>query len=466
MSRVKQGYMRRLYVFFFAVLLVSSLCGCFPATATRVPALTGRVIDENGQPVPKALIEIKNKPGAGGWDVTRSFVTDSDGAFTRNEETLWMIYFVPGDVYGPTLLVTAAANGAASQPKEISGDAGVRFMGFGPRRRADLGTLTVPTRGSARVPIEAQFRTDAFLSLRAQPYPPGEWYDRPYWKVELVVGAFRRPWKHENTWTRSLGIAPAGSERGEPFLHKLKGPCEAEVCIGEDTIALYLHWTDESLILSHAGTMKVNAPGREDFDEAVRQIGKESFTLAVDFKPRKDPGSFKGFTTGPSLITGVPGNLSAPKPTMQGTTQTGPKQNPLHLLAITNDDLSYDANTAGIVIRVPQEARETLQDGVPDRESLIKLYRGRLDDPDSWIAAHAMLSSLTGYWRIGYPDRERFGYFNGLEVHLRPTGSVVDERQKAEIQRRWKHFFDRVEAGIPIEEGMKIEPPSTSTRSS
>ena len=35
-------------------------------------------------------------------------------------------------------------------------------------------------------PTTLRFKTDAYLSLIAKQWPPGDQYDRPYWQVRLI----------------------------------------------------------------------------------------------------------------------------------------------------------------------------------------------------------------------------------------------------------------------------------------
>lgn len=96
---------------------------------------------------------------------------------------------------------------------------------------------------------------------------------------------------------------------------------------------------------------------------------------------------------------------------------------------VTNEDLNISAGTANLSMSPSRSVSLRFDGGsIPGKEQLIVRYFDRFSWNSRWVAAHVMLSYLTGYWQIGGEDRTGLGYFNGLYVDYRAseaTGATV-----------------------------------------
>ena len=127
--------------------------GCFPATTTVTPGVTGRVVDALGEGVPHAVVEVRGKPGYVG-PATFSVTADDQGNIARAEVDRWCLYIIPADLFGMTALVQAREGDAASEVKEIHFRPALRPFGFGGRVNVDLGEMmVVPLVAPAAEPV-------------------------------------------------------------------------------------------------------------------------------------------------------------------------------------------------------------------------------------------------------------------------------------------------------------------------
>lgn len=127
-------------VHFVACVLL--LGGCYPATWTVAPALSGRVTDSHGRPVPGATVEVANSE----QEVTKvafSVTTDNQGRFARDEEVDWYLHMLPMRTSPARLLLTAHSGAATSTPREILVEPKVRAFGLGRAQRVNLGDIEI-----------------------------------------------------------------------------------------------------------------------------------------------------------------------------------------------------------------------------------------------------------------------------------------------------------------------------------
>lgn len=139
-------------VHFVACVLL--LGGCYPATWTIAPALSGRVTDSQGRPVPGSTVEVANGEG----EVTKvafSVTTDSQGWFERSEEVYWYLHTLPMTKSPARLLLTAHLGAATSTPREILVEPRVRAFGLGRRApRVNLGDIVIHVIPHQKAPPE------------------------------------------------------------------------------------------------------------------------------------------------------------------------------------------------------------------------------------------------------------------------------------------------------------------------
>ena len=158
------------------------------------------------------------------------------------------------------------------------------------------------------VAAELRYTTPAYLRLVAETWPDGGPYDRAYWTIALECSPFMRNRGRPPIWETTLNpYHDAGPVTDEaPWGGPPLGDYVAEVRITEDGIAIYLPWSEESMLLTRRGGIVARTPGRRAFDAAQGETAR----LAVNFAPNRSGSTHAQFTSGAGLITGVPGNLS------------------------------------------------------------------------------------------------------------------------------------------------------------
>lgn len=109
---------------------------------------------------------------------------------------------------------------------------------------------------------------------------------------------------------------------------------------------------------------------------------------------------------------------------------------------VVDESLQYSANTAGIAIYPPPSVLKKLRADAGSRQTeLVEHYMRRLSQGQEWVAAHVMLTWLTDHRDLGTPDRNRFGFYNGLKVEMSADDVATPEAQREEIARRWSRYL-------------------------
>lgn len=127
-----------------------TLAGCFSATATVVPRVSGRVVDITGAPIAGATVSIARADSPG--EKSREVRTDRQGRFQRGEERRWFLAVaVAAHAIGPEFTATASHQGMQSTPKRFGGDL-LKQQLFGvtnPSEAFDLSDLMINQRPSS-----------------------------------------------------------------------------------------------------------------------------------------------------------------------------------------------------------------------------------------------------------------------------------------------------------------------------
>jgi hypothetical protein len=124
---------------------------------------------------------------------------------------------------------------------------------------------------------------------------------------------------------------------------------------------------------------------------------------------------------------------------------------PAEVQKIRNSDVRWSGDATGLCPKFSGASKRVLTGQSVDFNGLV----GALADERRYIAAHAVLSTLTGYViepQLGGIDpltgkalpgtEEALGKFNGLRVDLRADGTVaIPENQRANIARKWKEWL-------------------------
>ncbi len=147
------------------IVLVAAIAveagGCVvPATITRMPELTGRVVHADGRPAAGWPVTLTSGPSTRPADqrlrrlpATPKFrqvlVTGADGRFRRPEQRYWIVWLVPGNSPGVPAHVRADAGGGVTADGTAEAEAGRHPFNVGPLAaaddgRVDLGTLVLP----------------------------------------------------------------------------------------------------------------------------------------------------------------------------------------------------------------------------------------------------------------------------------------------------------------------------------
>lgn len=101
---------------------------------------------------------------------------------------------------------------------------------------------------------------------------------------------------------------------------------------------------------------------------------------------------------------------------------------------LSNADIRWQGTRAGLVPQLVDEKAKAFADvGEGAIPELLEL----LSDEQSFVAAHLLLTGISGVSYRSYPD------WNGLEVDIAPDGTaIVDAAQRTVLARRWKQWYD------------------------
>lgn len=103
------------------------------------------------------------------------------------------------------------------------------------------------------------------------------------------------------------------------------------------------------------------------------------------------------------------------------------------LAALRNEDVRWNGNYFGLLPKLAGSAAELASR--PEKE-IIPALIDALSDPEMFVAAHVLLTFLSGVEHSTNP-------WNGLEVDLRPDGAVhIDPEQRRQIQTRWRRWYE------------------------
>jgi hypothetical protein len=101
--------------------------------------------------------------------------------------------------------------------------------------------------------------------------------------------------------------------------------------------------------------------------------------------------------------------------------------------ALRNTDVEWDGTTLGLVPTVTSPgAQRLLRYGTASAHRLV----AALSDPDRFVAAHVILTLVSGVAHDTYPD------WNGLTVDIGADGRVgIDPDQRFALVRRWRRWL-------------------------
>lgn len=133
-----------------SVSLATMLCltGCLPATWTRTPEVSGRVIDPGGNPIPGAVVSVV-PVNLSEKDPAFKMTADRQGRFHHDEERQWTLaLLVPTDGIATEFTATASYHGAHSPAWGFGGGiTNPHFFNLGNRYPSfDIGPLVIPDR--------------------------------------------------------------------------------------------------------------------------------------------------------------------------------------------------------------------------------------------------------------------------------------------------------------------------------
>jgi hypothetical protein len=100
--------------------------------------------------------------------------------------------------------------------------------------------------------------------------------------------------------------------------------------------------------------------------------------------------------------------------------------------ALSNDQVAWEGGPSGLAPTLIGEAAEKLAE---KRDQAIPALVAALSDPDRFVAAHILLTRLSGVEHSAFPA------WNGLVVDLRADGTVaLDLAQRFTLARRWERW--------------------------
>jgi hypothetical protein len=101
------------------------------------------------------------------------------------------------------------------------------------------------------------------------------------------------------------------------------------------------------------------------------------------------------------------------------------------ILELSNNQVSWEGSPIGLAPTLTGDAAQKLAE---KREAIPALVAA-LSDPDRFVAAHVLLTRLSGVEHSAFPA------WNGLAVDLRADGTVdIDPAQRFTLARRWERW--------------------------
>lgn len=99
---------------------------------------------------------------------------------------------------------------------------------------------------------------------------------------------------------------------------------------------------------------------------------------------------------------------------------------------ISNDDIRWDANFAGLAPTVTGDAATHLPE---IGENAVAELLIALSDPEKFVSAHVLLTQMTGM------EHEVFPTWNGLTVDIQADGTVdIPSGQRSVLANRWRKW--------------------------
>lgn len=100
----------------------------------------------------------------------------------------------------------------------------------------------------------------------------------------------------------------------------------------------------------------------------------------------------------------------------------------------SNAQVRWEGTYTGLT---PVLVGETVEPPYERREQIMQDLISALSDEDSFVAAHVLLTRLSG---VGY---EAFPTWNGLNVDIAADGTVtIDPDQRFDLARRWERWYN------------------------
>lgn len=136
------------------------------------------------------------------------------------------------------------------------------------------------------------------------------------------------------------------------------------------------------------------------------------------------------------LVAGGLSACSACQPTgdvANVSSQTGKSSMNREIGELRNGDVEWHGTTLGFHAALATDRAERLSRA--EAEVIPELIKA-LSDPNKFVAAHVLLTSVT---RLEYST---FPSWNGLQVDIKADGQVIiDPEQRHQLARRWKRWY-------------------------
>lgn len=97
----------------------------------------------------------------------------------------------------------------------------------------------------------------------------------------------------------------------------------------------------------------------------------------------------------------------------------------------TNEAVRWNGTRFGLL-----PALEKVDDIIRQGQDSVPRLLDAMQEADRFVSAHVLLTRITGV------EHDTFPLWNGLEVDLRPDGTVhINPDQRHGLARRWRSFF-------------------------